>query len=209
MEYYHGFWNIEVVNSVHQVGNSEHGKVLDEFFLSTAALQGNKQDLPNVMNAAEITVGLHSLRQRHWYIQSTCATSGEGLYEGLDWLSNNIANKHGDTYRGSCAVVPYGPIRPSRADVTLRGSSCKTIYVALTQPLKHPQQAFVCSFIPIEERSLPITGLEMCLSKIMCFCKKAFKRMVCGISCTEGKGQRREEACDVLDQGAALRPRVI
>lgn len=29
----------------------------------------------------------------HRYIQSTCATSGEGLYEGLDWLSNNIANK--------------------------------------------------------------------------------------------------------------------
>ena len=25
------------------------------------------------------------------YIQSTCATSGEGLYEGLDWLSGNIA----------------------------------------------------------------------------------------------------------------------
>ncbi|KAF3778179.1 ADP-ribosylation factor 1 [Nymphaea thermarum] len=47
------------------------------------------------MNAAEITdkLGLHSLRQRHWYIQSTCATSGEGLYEGLDWLSNNIASK--------------------------------------------------------------------------------------------------------------------
>ncbi|GFY98630.1 ADP-ribosylation factor A1F [Actinidia rufa] len=55
----------------------------------------NEQDLPNAMNAAEITdkLGLHSLRQRHWYIQSTCATSGEGLYEGLDWLSNNIANK--------------------------------------------------------------------------------------------------------------------
>ncbi|CAI8614132.1 unnamed protein product [Vicia faba] len=55
----------------------------------------NKQDLPDAMNAAEITdkVGLHSLRQRHWYIQSTRATSGEGLDEGLDWLSNNIANK--------------------------------------------------------------------------------------------------------------------
>ncbi|OIW07077.1 hypothetical protein TanjilG_02711 [Lupinus angustifolius] len=54
-----------------------------------------QKDLPNAMNAAEITdkLGLHSLRQRHWYIQSTCATSGEGLYEGLDWLSNNIANK--------------------------------------------------------------------------------------------------------------------
>jgi signal recognition particle receptor subunit beta len=45
----------------------------------------NKQDLPNAMNAAEITdkLGLHSLRQRSWYIQATCATSGDGLYEGI------------------------------------------------------------------------------------------------------------------------------
>ena len=34
----------------------------------------------------------------HRYIQSTCATSGEGLYEGLDWLSNNIANKVGHKF---------------------------------------------------------------------------------------------------------------
>lgn len=27
------------------------------------------------------------------YIQSTCATSGDGLYEGLDWLSLNITSK--------------------------------------------------------------------------------------------------------------------
>ncbi|TIA81884.1 hypothetical protein E3P89_02053 [Wallemia ichthyophaga] len=55
----------------------------------------NKQDLPNAMNAAEITdkLGLHSLRQRTWYIQATCATSGDGLYEGLEWLSNNLKNK--------------------------------------------------------------------------------------------------------------------
>ncbi|KPI43704.1 ADP-ribosylation factor [Cyphellophora attinorum] len=46
----------------------------------------------NAMNAAEITdkLGLHSLRQRAWYIQSTCATSGDGLYEGLEWLSNSL-----------------------------------------------------------------------------------------------------------------------
>lgn len=52
------------------------------------------QDLPNAMNAAEITdkLGLHSLRQRNWYIQATCATSGDGLYEGLDWLSNQLKN---------------------------------------------------------------------------------------------------------------------
>ncbi|KAK2100950.1 Arf GTPase arf1 [Saguinus oedipus] len=47
----------------------------------------NKQELPNTMNAAEITdkLGLHSLRHRNWYIQATCATSSKGLYEGLDW----------------------------------------------------------------------------------------------------------------------------
>ena len=160
----------------------------DELRDAVLLVFANKQDLPNAMNAAEITdkLGLHSLRQRHWYvsvrrvpvgppdfepcssvshqllrdtnfclisgqrpviagcscanapckligtwqgsaeerlsitsysfsgasgptssfpemccccccccryIQSTCATSGEGLYEGLDWLSSNIASK--------------------------------------------------------------------------------------------------------------------
>ena len=51
------------------------------------------QDLPNAMNAADITdkLGLHSMRTRNWYIQATCAVSGEGLYEGLDWLSTQLS----------------------------------------------------------------------------------------------------------------------
>jgi len=28
-----------------------------------------------------------------WFIQSTCATQGHGLYEGLDWLSAELAKK--------------------------------------------------------------------------------------------------------------------
>ena len=45
------------------------------------------------MNAAEITdkLGLHSLRQRAWYIQAACATSGDGLYEGLEWVSLHLS----------------------------------------------------------------------------------------------------------------------
>ncbi|KRY50481.1 ADP-ribosylation factor 1-like 2 [Trichinella britovi] len=52
-------------------------------------------DLPNAMNAAEVTdkLGLHTLRNRSWYIQATCATSGDGLYEGLDWLSSQLKNR--------------------------------------------------------------------------------------------------------------------
>jgi ADP-ribosylation factor 4 len=55
----------------------------------------NKQDLPNAMSAAELTdkLGLNQLRGRHWYIQATCATQGHGLYEGLDWLSNELAKQ--------------------------------------------------------------------------------------------------------------------
>jgi ADP-ribosylation factor protein 1 len=66
----------------------------DELREATLLIFANKQDLPNAMNAAEITdkLGLHSLRNRNWYIQATCATSGDGLYEGLDWLSNQLKN---------------------------------------------------------------------------------------------------------------------
>ncbi|KAM0007761.1 putative small GTP-binding protein [Helianthus debilis subsp. tardiflorus] len=55
----------------------------------------NKQDRPGAMSAAEITdkLDLHALGLQHWHVQSASATSGEGLYEGLDWLSDNIANK--------------------------------------------------------------------------------------------------------------------
>ena len=80
-------------------------------FAGVKVEQADAAALQNAMNAAEITdkLGLHSLRQRAWvsnpssfeilssdtnlykqYIQSTCATSGDGLYEGLEWLSNSL-----------------------------------------------------------------------------------------------------------------------
>jgi len=72
-------------------------RMLQEEELRDASLLvfANKQDLPNAMNAAELTnkLGLHSLRQRHWYIQATCAPSGDGLYEGLEWLSTSLKSR--------------------------------------------------------------------------------------------------------------------
>ncbi|CAL8316339.1 unnamed protein product [Boreogadus saida] len=69
-------------------------RMLSEDELRDAVLLvfANKQDLPNAMTSAELTdkLGLHSLRHRNWYIQATCATSGDGLYEGLEWLSNQL-----------------------------------------------------------------------------------------------------------------------
>merc|ERR1712110_499174 len=48
----------------------------------------NKQDLPSSMSVAEITekLSLRKISSRAWYIQSVCATTGDGLHEGLDWL---------------------------------------------------------------------------------------------------------------------------
>jgi ADP-ribosylation factor protein 1 len=72
-------------------------RMLNEDELRDALLLvfANKQDLPNAMNASEITdkLGLQGLRQRTWYIQAACATSGDGLYEGLEWLSANIKRR--------------------------------------------------------------------------------------------------------------------
>jgi ADP-ribosylation factor protein 1 len=69
-------------------------KMLAEDELRNAVLLvfANKQDLPNAMSTSEVTdkLGLHSLRQRNWFIQGCCATTAQGLYEGLDWLSANI-----------------------------------------------------------------------------------------------------------------------
>jgi len=71
-------------------------KMLNEDEMRDAVLLvfANKQDLPNAMTAAEVTekLGLHNLRHRQWFIQSACATTGDGLYEGLDWMSRTLSS---------------------------------------------------------------------------------------------------------------------
>lgn len=79
--------------------------LLNEDELRDAALLlfANKQDLPKAMTATELTekMGLHELRKRDWWIQPTCARTGEGLYQGLDWLSSYIYDKKGKKSKGA------------------------------------------------------------------------------------------------------------
>ena len=69
-------------------------KLLAEEELQEAVLLifANKQDLPNAMSTSEMSekLGLHRLKGRSWFIQGTCALKGKGLYEGLEWLSQQI-----------------------------------------------------------------------------------------------------------------------
>lgn len=51
----------------------------------------NKQDLPEALKPHEVQekLGLTRFRERIWYVQPSCASSGDGLYEGLQWLTQN------------------------------------------------------------------------------------------------------------------------
>ena len=79
----------------------ELDKMLMEQEMENAVLLvlANKQDLPNAMTAAEVMekLELQKLRHRKWFIQSTVAPTGDGLYEGLDWLSRSLTARQWST----------------------------------------------------------------------------------------------------------------
>lgn len=59
---------------------------------SSLLVFANKQDIKNSMSAAEISqqLNLTSIKKHPWHIQSCCALTGEGLYQGLEWIVSNI-----------------------------------------------------------------------------------------------------------------------
>ncbi|XP_010485647.1 PREDICTED: ADP-ribosylation factor 1-like 2 [Camelina sativa] len=67
--------------------------IRDPFMLNSIILVfANKQDMRGAMSPREVCegLGLLDLKNRKWHIQGTCALQGDGLYEGLDWLSSTL-----------------------------------------------------------------------------------------------------------------------
>ena len=62
---------------------------------SSVLVYANKQDLPNSMDTSEVVerIGMHNMRGRDWHVQSCTATTGDGLWEGLDWLNDTLQSK--------------------------------------------------------------------------------------------------------------------
>ena len=52
----------------------------------------NKQDLVNALSAKDVAEGLNlfSIRDRPWQIQPCSAKTGEGLKDGMEWLTKQI-----------------------------------------------------------------------------------------------------------------------
>lgn len=54
----------------------------------------NKQDLPSALSPVEVRtrLGVDNVTRNLIFVQGCVAVTGEGLYEGLDWLSGAILN---------------------------------------------------------------------------------------------------------------------
>ena len=53
------------------------------------------QDVAGALSEAQVAegLGLSDIKSRDWSIFKTSAIKGEGLFEGLDWLSNMLKNR--------------------------------------------------------------------------------------------------------------------
>ena len=75
----------------------EFHAILDEDELRDALVLvfANKQDLPGALDEAKVAeaLQLHKIKSRTWTIFKTSAVKGVGLFEGLDWLAENLKNK--------------------------------------------------------------------------------------------------------------------
>ena len=47
--------------------------------------------MPNALSPSEVCTALNldKISDRNWHVQPSCAKTGDGLYEGLGWLSSN------------------------------------------------------------------------------------------------------------------------
>lgn len=80
-----------------ETARKELVKILQEPELKSAVLLifANKQDLPSSITSldlAEILNLKEVMNHTMWNIQPCVAVKNQGLYEGLDWLSNSLAS---------------------------------------------------------------------------------------------------------------------
>jgi GTPase SAR1 family protein len=73
-------------------------KILANEDLRKAAIliYANKQDVKGCLTPAEISdkLDLSSIKKHRHHIQSCCALSGEGLYQGLEWIVQQLNTRH-------------------------------------------------------------------------------------------------------------------
>jgi signal recognition particle receptor subunit beta len=78
---------------------SEFLRIVDDAEIKDAAVLvfANKSDLPKAASAAEVAelldLGRLAQEGRPVHVQSACARSGEGLTEGIEWLTEQLMTR--------------------------------------------------------------------------------------------------------------------
>ncbi|GMF10843.1 unnamed protein product [Phytophthora lilii] len=72
--------------ALHQVFEAE------ELVDSNLLVFANKQDQPNAISVKELRqrMGLENVTMNATHVQACVATTGDGMYEGLDWLAEAV-----------------------------------------------------------------------------------------------------------------------
>ena len=79
-----------------ELAKQELQAVMSNEEMKNAALLvlANKQDIATT-SVSEVTekLGVLGMKGRDWFVQGTCATNGEGIVEGLDWLCKTLKSR--------------------------------------------------------------------------------------------------------------------
>uniref|UniRef100_A0A061QX77 Arf/Sar family, other n=1 Tax=Tetraselmis sp. GSL018 TaxID=582737 RepID=A0A061QX77_9CHLO len=77
-----------------QKAAAEFKTIIEDPLMRNSAILvfANKQDMKGCLAPSEVceALGLPEMRHRRWHVQAAIAIRGEGLYEGLDWLSDTL-----------------------------------------------------------------------------------------------------------------------
>lgn len=67
----------------------------EDFRKAAALIFANKQNMKGCIMAAEISkyLTLSSIEDHPWHIQACCALTGEGLCQGLEWMTSRIGER--------------------------------------------------------------------------------------------------------------------
>ena len=105
-----------------------HNELKDAVILIFA----NKADMPTARDPDELTeiYGFNEIQDHEWKVQPCCALTGEGLGEGLDWLSDKLSERvkrgfhNPDDGRGlHVTKMPSNDNRANLTDLSIRTSA--------------------------------------------------------------------------------------
>lgn len=157
----------------------EQAKDSLEDMLTEEKLQGkpllvfaNKQDLPNAMPASQVIeeLGLHRVRTRPWFVQASVATTGDGLFEGLDWLSKAVQGQvaHASSEVASkVASAQAGGLKPSDSSLPV-GAGAASAVASLKEGSDGgftAETASTADTEPAEEGDLAVSTTELGLAE--------------------------------------------